>query len=95
MERGEGNGERGTSRKQEYESKRGKRERRGQVAPFIVGQAYLAVARQLWVEHTWQLPGTVRDCPDRIPTQGAVYISLASYGLWCWLAFVLLTAYDL
>ena len=25
--------------------KRGKRERRGQVAPFIVGQAYLAIAR--------------------------------------------------
>ena len=29
----------------DYESKRGKRERRGQVALFIVGQAYLAVAR--------------------------------------------------
>jgi hypothetical protein len=37
---GEGNRERGGARGQE--SKRGKR---GQVAPFIVGQAYLAVAR--------------------------------------------------
>jgi hypothetical protein len=37
------------------------RERRGQATPFIVGQAYLAVARQLW---GWS--------PDRIPTPGTL-----------------------
>ena len=42
-ENGEGNGreeEQGNKRQE-----RGKSKRRGQVAPFIVGQAYLAVAR--------------------------------------------------
>ena len=38
------------------------RERRGQIAPFIVDQVYLAVARQLWEGHTiprhkYLLPG--------------------------------------
>jgi hypothetical protein len=45
---GEENGEgaRGQSKKtRDQESKRG---RRGQAAPFIVGQDYLAVARYLW-----------------------------------------------
>ena len=37
---------RGGARGQETrERSRSKRERRGQIAPFIVGQAYLAVAR--------------------------------------------------
>jgi hypothetical protein len=31
--------------KEEQEQERSKRERRGQAAPFIVSQAYLAVAR--------------------------------------------------
>ena len=44
---GEGNGEgvtgqSGSKKARDQESKRG---RRGQAAPFIVGQAYLAVAR--------------------------------------------------
>jgi hypothetical protein len=37
---GEGKGE-----ARESKRSRGRRERRGQAAPFIVGQAYLAVAR--------------------------------------------------
>jgi hypothetical protein len=45
MEKGMGReGERGKETKQEQERK-SKRVRRGQAAPFIVGQAYLAVAR--------------------------------------------------
>ena len=44
--RGKGMGERRGERGQEArERSRSKRERRGQAAPFIVGQAYLAVAR--------------------------------------------------
>ena len=39
---GEANGERGEARGLENKNKR---ERRGQAAPFTVGQAYLAVAR--------------------------------------------------
>ena len=39
----EGNGERGGARGNKIT--RGKRERRGQAAPFIVGQAYLAIVR--------------------------------------------------
>jgi hypothetical protein len=35
----------GASGKQEYRRQESKRERRGQAAPFIVSQAYLAVAR--------------------------------------------------
>ena len=46
---GEGNGDREDTRGQDarerQESQEGKRERRGQAAPFILGQAYLAVAR--------------------------------------------------
>jgi hypothetical protein len=44
----EGKGERGGARGKEQgrdKSKRGKRERRGKAAPFIVHQAYLDVAR--------------------------------------------------
>jgi hypothetical protein len=39
---GEGNGERGKQEGKRQE--KGKRERRGQAAPFIVSQAYLALA---------------------------------------------------
>ena len=39
---GKGQGDRTGARREEQEGKRG---RRGQAAPFIVGQAYLAVAR--------------------------------------------------
>ena len=45
MERGEGSGERGNRRKGTEQKQEGKRERRGQAAPFIVNQAHLAVAR--------------------------------------------------
>ena len=47
METGEGNVDRGGARGQERERERGKRKRgrRGQAAPFIVGQAYLAFVR--------------------------------------------------
>jgi hypothetical protein len=42
----EGNGEEGKNKsKREARDQENKRERRGQAAPFIVGQAYLAVAR--------------------------------------------------
>jgi hypothetical protein len=45
VERGGGEwGQRGRSKGAEEEQE-GKRERRGQAAPFIVSQAYLAVAR--------------------------------------------------
>jgi hypothetical protein len=44
MRKGEGREEPKRARKKQ-ESKRDKRGRRGQAAPFIVGQAYLAVAR--------------------------------------------------
>jgi hypothetical protein len=43
---GGGDGKRGGSRGQEAkERSRSKRERRGQAAPFIVGQDYLAIAK--------------------------------------------------
>jgi hypothetical protein len=47
VKRGEGNGERKgkASRKRAREEQETKRGRRGQAAPLIVGQAYLAVAR--------------------------------------------------
>jgi hypothetical protein len=40
----EGRGERGGARGARGKGEAGVRERRGQAAPFIVGQAYLAVA---------------------------------------------------
>ena len=49
-EMGEGNGERGREREEKgrkspNKDQENKRERRGRAAPFIVGQAYLAIAR--------------------------------------------------
>jgi hypothetical protein len=41
----EGRREWGEKEQEARERSRSKRERRGQAAPFIVGQAYLAVAR--------------------------------------------------
>jgi hypothetical protein len=47
MERGgrEGGREEPKRAREKQEGSKSKRERRGQTAPFIVGQAYLAVAR--------------------------------------------------
>ena len=41
---------RGTRDKREAREQKGKRERRGQAAPFILGQAYLAAAKNYEVE---------------------------------------------
>jgi hypothetical protein len=45
VEKGEGNGREGERDKRTEKEHKGKRARRGQAALFIVGQAYLTVAR--------------------------------------------------
>jgi hypothetical protein len=49
-------GEQGSKRQERGKSKR-VRERRGQAAPFIVSQAYLAVFKLTEEKHTWLLLG--------------------------------------
>jgi hypothetical protein len=49
---------RGQEREARLESK-SKRGRRGQAAPFIMGKAYLAVARELWGWNLDKIPGAI------------------------------------
>jgi hypothetical protein len=43
--------------KENQEQEKARERERGQAAPLLLGQAYLAVARKCGAEHTWLLPG--------------------------------------
>jgi hypothetical protein len=75
MREGKGEREKPKRARENQVRNKSKRVRRGQAAPFMVGQAYLAIASNCGEEHIWLVPG---NCRGGVQTE----YKQVSYTLW-------------